>query len=188
MNRWLFFPCVAATARLTAVATLLVLASPGKICAASDPVRVSIGSDTGMPGESVIIPLTLGGGGDDVASIKAEVEFSGEDVRFEEAHVSIGLENAGGRVEAYSDTSGAGKALVRLVIQAPRPLPDGTIASLQWRIGEKAASNRDLALHIKSVIAATRDGKTIAPVTLEDGTLTISAAPPTLVNCFFFSH
>jgi hypothetical protein len=179
----------AAAGAILAVALLLGALLPVLASAAADPVRLAIGSDTGMPGESVIIPLTLEHAEQQkIGSVRLMLEFPSDGVQFAEAHVSIALENAAGKVEAQPAQVDAGKSSVVLVVSAAKPLPDGTIASLEFRIGEKTEGNRDVVLHLKSVELLTTDGKKLADPDRADGKLTISAAPPTLVNCFFFSH
>ena len=166
----------------------LVLPTAG---GAAGPARVALGTDTGMPGGPVVIPLSLSSQEElPIGSLAIELQLPHDLVELKAARISLATEIAGGEITApqieYSEKDKTDT--VRLMLSAKRPLPNGTVASLEFRIAEKTGDLHEIRLKVSRAELTTLDGKRVDKVDLQDGSITISNTPPTLVNCFFFSH
>lgn len=110
-------------------------------------------------------------------------------VGLQAARSSLAMETAGGVVEVERDPPAAGSKtqVIRLRLTAPRPLPPGRVASLEFRLAESLIGHKEVPLKITGGSASTSEQQTIA-IQHQDGKITISEDAPTLVNCFFFTH
>jgi hypothetical protein len=139
----------------------------------------------------VVIPLSLSSPDEiQIGTIAIELQMPHDLVELKTARISLATETAGGEITAqqieYSEKDKTDT--VRLMLSAKRPLPNGTVASLELRIAEKTGDRHEIRLKVSRAELTTLDGKKVDKVDLQDGSIQISNTPPTLVNCFFFSH
>jgi len=190
-NRCRVIPCRAVVGALLAAAFIdcsFVLPASN---AAAETARVLLGTDTGMPGGPAVIPLVLvNPQGIQARKLTMVVEIPSDLLQLKAARISLATEMAGGKIQTQEGSLSEDKKItaIRLTLSGEKPLPSGTLASLELRIAEEVGDRRQIPLNVKSVDLTAWDGQRVENVGREDGQVTVSKAPPTLVNCFFFSH
>jgi hypothetical protein len=177
-----------ATAAFLAVAFLHLVS----VARAEEPrtVTLSIGSDTSMLGSTLVLPLAIDNPDNvEIQSLSVELLLPSEAVSLTSARTSLAMETAGGTVETdtKADESGGKVQRITFRISAPKPLPNGRLASLELRLAEKLPNTKEVPLTLEKGTVTTADSKA-TPASLQSGKITISDTAPTLVNCFFFTH
>jgi len=154
------------------------------------PVTLSIGSDTSMVGSTLVLPLAIDNPDNvEIQSLSVELLLPRDEVSFANARTSLAMETVGGIVEADHKSDHPDNKILKIAISvsAPKPLPNGRLASLELRLAEKLPGVKEIPLILEKGTITTADHKTTS-TRLQSGKITISETAPTLVNCFFFTH
>ena len=188
-RHWLVHSAPGTRLLCAGIAALLVC-SPA--LRAEDPAAtVILGSDTAMAGGTVLIPIALHAKeGTNVGSLSVEIPVPEKLLRLRAARTSLRAEMAGGEVktEQVPSPGKAGISILKITVAASKPLPNGVLATLEFRVAEDVGNASKIPLQGSKVTLATLEGKTIAGVERKDGEVAVSKTPPTFVNCFFFTH
>ena len=144
-----------------------------------------------MAGGTVLIPIAVHAKeGTNLGSLSVEIPVPEKLLKLIAVRTSLRAEMAGGEVktEQVSSPDKAGISILKLKLTAPKPLPNGVVATLEFRVAEDVGSASKIPLHNSKVALTTLEGKTMAGVERKDGEVVVSKTPPTFVNCFFFTH
>jgi hypothetical protein len=175
--------------------------------AASQQVsRVSIGSIKGMPGASVMVPLTFNADpGKPLRSLIVDIEYVSNSLVFQKATPGIGAELANAKIETtlselQPDDKGLKHSRLRLTASLPEPpskdgLPSGVLAYLLFRLAEEA---KPFAIRLVPTVSSAEDigtppkkvtgiGTEAGQVAVEDPQAIYDRLAPQ-VACFFFTH
>ncbi len=171
--------------------------------ARSDPSlpRISLGSQTGTPGTSIVIPLyyTPPEGGD-LRSLAVEVEWVSKNLQFVRSErgisaESIGADVAGKVTGTQKDDKGIEHSTLRIdasvVEENPkRGIPEGLLAYLTFKISSEAQA---FAIELRPKLLAATEigpaGKKISQAEVENGRVGVELPGlPPYVTCFLFSH
>jgi hypothetical protein len=180
----------------TFVAATLFCFAPVTRAQQGSRVAISIGSDTSMAGSTVVLPLMMENPDNiSIRSLTVDLNLPKESVFLATARSSLALETAGGEVAVNrnfddnksTDDKKSKAEKITLRITAPRPLPNGKIASLELRVAEKLGNVKEIPLTLSGASITTADQQSSSTKTY-DGAITVSETAPTLVNCFFFTH
>jgi hypothetical protein len=152
-------------------------------------VTITIGSDTSMAGSTLVLPLAIDNPDNvEIQSLSVELSLPLE-LNLANARTSLAVETAGGTVQANHKSGDPDSNIQKIAISvsAPKPLPNGRLASLELRLAEQLPGLKEVLLTLEKGTITTADHKT-APALVQSGKITISETAPTLVNCFFFTH
>ena len=154
-------------------------------------VTVVLGSDTGLPGGTVMIPIALKAKeGMKIARLSLEISVPDKLLRLKSVRTSLGAEMAGGeaKAEVIPSPEGTGISILKVTVAAQNGLSAGVLATLEFRIGEEVGDTSKIPLQGAKVTLTTLEGQAVQDVGRQDGEVVISKTPPTFVNCFFFNH
>ena len=188
-RHWLVRP-TPGTRLLSAGIAALLVCSP-KLRAVETAATVTLGSDTAMAGGTVLIPIALHAKeGMNIGSLSVEIPVPEKFLRLRAARTSLRAEMAGGEVktEQVPSPNKAGFSILKVTVAAPKPLPNGVLATLEFRVAEDVGNASKIPLQSSRVTLTTVEGQTIADVGRKQGEVAVSKTPPTFVNCFFFTH
>lgn len=169
----------------------------------ADPAlpRITLGSQTGMPGTNVVVPLYYTPArGVELRSLSVEIEWVSQNLQFVRSERGISAEMIGADVASkVTGTEKDAKSLERsrlrvdasVVEENPRRgIPEGLLAYLTFKIST-AAQPFAIELRPKLVSATTIGslGGKISKAELEAGAVRVElpGLPPS-VTCFFFTH
>jgi hypothetical protein len=163
---------------------------------------VSLGFGTGIPGRTVPVPLTLeGSGGRDVRRVVSRLRFKPAEmtfVRFEKASLldaSSGVEfsthvQEGPDPKAPADGEARTEHALEVIVASPaKPLPDGILGFVVFRIDEKVVPDRtpELVLaHDASIF--TGDAAATLATSSEQAKILVGTKDVPVIACFFFMH
>jgi hypothetical protein len=165
--------------------------------AAAPAARIALGSASGEPGQSVVVPLYFTpDAGARVGRLKIQVRFVSANLKFDKLETGIAAEI--GNVElshelaASRDDRGVESSALSLEAAAPETaangIPAGLLAYIQMRLNAEA---RPAKISLRTTVEATETG-TARPLNIvkpPDATVEVIApgSQPAVV-CFFFSH
>ncbi len=155
---------------------------------------VTVGSDTGMAGGAVLIPISLKvPDGIEIGNLSMEIVVPEALVKLKGVRPGLAMDIAGTELKAELKSpeqprADKNSAVIRVTIAAKKHFSPGTLATLDMRIGDEVGDTASIRLKAEHVSLTTSDGKSVANVQTQDGEIKISKSPPTFVNCFFFSH
>jgi len=177
-----------ATAFFVAVAFVSPLAGAG--AEDSRAVTITVGSDTSMVGSTLVLPLAIDHPDNvEIRSLSVELSLPRDEISLANARTSLAVETAGGTVKTdrNSDDSNSKVQKIILRVSAPKPLPNGRLASLELRLADNLPNVKEIPITLEKGTITTADSKIEAAV-VQSGKITVSETAPTLVNCFFFTH
>lgn len=152
---------------------------------------VTLGSDTAMAGGTVVIPIAVHvREGMQIKALSLAIPVPEKLLRLRAARTSLGTEMAGGEIKSAQSPAPvkAGISILQVTVTAQKPLPAGTVASLEFRVAEQLSDTSKMPLEGSKVAVTTVEGETLTDVELRNGEVAISKTPPSFVNCFFFTH
>ncbi len=160
---------------------------------------VTLGAVSSPPQGQVMIPVFLTPGSPDtqVGSFSAAIRFETNSLSFVRAEKGFLLDsvNATFHADVTQDDANPGQALVELEVstggEEPRPLREGLVLSLVFRVEPDAQPDTTVTLPIDRISASTpgTPSAPVAPLLGREGTVEIlrqDAIP--FVSCFFFTH
>lgn len=158
--------------------------------------RITLGSTSGAPGATVVLPLYLASGkGDNVGEMKLEVDFVSANLKFDRIERGIAAEMANvevsGDVQVGKNDSGVETSDLTIRIRAAKGskagIPPGLLAYLTMKINA-GGRPADITLRVTGE-AFTLSKQPISPLQATDAHVKILApgTQPAIV-CFFFSH
>jgi hypothetical protein len=135
---------------------------------------VTVGSDSGAGGDTIVIPVTFTAGATDVAGLDIDVTF--DDSQFSASSVNCGVNTACAGALASCSVSPAGTA--NIIFAGLAVCATGTLAEISLTI-DNAATPGAKTLDATIVGSSDPEGNDLTPgtVTAVDGTLTVSAGP-----------
>lgn len=199
MPRRLYHAAVLLLVALTGAAPLLHSAQQSSGESPEKATRIALGAVSGAAKSQVMVPLfvTPYPSETPVGAISATIEYPNKGITFLKAEKSFLLDGVNGVFQAQGekDTKDPAKSLIKLEVSTkgePRkPLREGLILTLLFRIEPDAAAGSTVTLHLQKTDATNLDTppKPIQPLVGKNGTIEILApeAVP-YVGCFFFSH
>lgn len=166
---------------------------------APEATAISLGAVSAPPKGQVMIPLFLtpGGSGAPVGRFTAAIRFEKGSLAFVRAEKGFLLDsvNATFHAEVTDDLEHPGQSVVQLEVSSggtdPKPLREGLVLSLVFRVEDNAQTDTTAVLAFDRVSAATpgSDSREVTPVIGREGTVEILRPDATpYVGCFFFTH
>lgn len=160
---------------------------------------ISLGAVSAAPKGQVMIPLFLtpGGSGAQVGRFSAAIRFEKGSLAFVRAEKGFLLDsvNATFHTEVTDDAAHPGQSVVQLEVAAggadPKPLREGLVLSLVFRVEANAKTDTTAILAFDRVTATTPGpaSREVTPLIGRQGTVEILRPDATpYVGCFFFTH
>lgn len=160
---------------------------------------ISLGAVSAPPKGQVMIPLFLtpGSSSAPVGKFAAAIRFEKGSLEFVRAEKGFLLDsvNATFHAEVTDDVEHPGQSVVQLEVSSggtdPKPLREGLVLSLVFRVEADAQTDTTAVLAFDRVSAATpgADSREVTPVIGREGTVEILRPDATpYVGCFFFTH
>ncbi len=163
---------------------------------ASSPPNIVLGSTSGGPGDSVVVPIYFTPPTKKrVNRLDLAVTFVSQNVKFDKLDKGIAAEI--GNLDVHSDLSTASNekgietSTINITASAPSDATEGVTAGLLAYINLKISKNARPAN-----ISLTLSVKAVAPTEIRPGDLQVAgatvevltASPEPAVSCFFFTH
>ena len=160
---------------------------------------ISLGAVSAAPKGQVMVPLFLtpGGPGTQVGRFSAAIRFEKGSLAFVRAEKGFLLDsvNATFHTEVTDDAAHPGQSVVQLEVAAggadPKPLREGLVLSLVFRVEANAKTDTTAILAFDRVTATTPGpaSREVTPLIGRQGTVEILRPDATpYVGCFFFTH
>ncbi|MBI2816719.1 MAG: hypothetical protein HYX72_07250 [Acidobacteria bacterium] len=185
------------------LAVLLALAAPSASAQEQSgeeqvkATRIALGGVSGGAKSQVMVPvfLTPYPAGTAIGSVTVTIEYPNKGITFLKAEKSFLLDgvNADFQVQNDKDAKDPSKSVIQLEVSTkgePRkPLREGLILTLIFRIEPDAPAGNTVNLSILKAGAVNLESKPIEPLVSKNGSIEILApeAVP-YVSCFFFTH
>jgi len=184
--------------RVFLVAIAWVLLLTGGVMAqkpAAAATGIDVGFDAGLPGSQVFVPIILNApDGIRVGKTINEITFPAKVLEFEEARRGRSGDLADAQVTTAVPTSGRSgdSAVVEVTIvgKAGAAIPNGVVATLVFKVTDRATANQKLKLGNRpQALSADDPPHPLDGVVGRDGEVEILSAPTTIVPaCFFYMH
>ena len=175
------------------------IAGAGWASPLQEVTAISLGAVSAPPKGQVMIPLFLtpGGAGAPVGRFAATIRFDKASLAFIRAEKGFLLDSVDAtfQAEVTDDEEHPGQSVVEVEVSSggtdPKPLREGLVLSLVFRVEAEAKADTTAVLAFDRVSAGTpgADSREVTPVIGREGTVEILRPDATpYVGCFFFTH